>query len=206
MDSIMIKKMLARWAELMKENKEYLIKLDSVAGDGDLGLTMNDGFTAINESVKSVDETDLGKILYLAGKTLSKAAPSSMGTLISIGLINASKILKGRTELDNLAITEMLECIGEGVKNTGQAKEGEKTFLDSILPAARAARENISLNTPEFTKITATAAEQGFNNTLSMIAKHGRIAFRGEASIGIADPGAAVAMLLVRGINDIYHE
>ena len=32
--------------DIMAENREYLINLDSVVGDGDLGLTMSDGFLA----------------------------------------------------------------------------------------------------------------------------------------------------------------
>ena len=60
------------------------------------------------------------------------------------------------------------------------------------------------LDTPELTAAAAKAAENGFHNATMMIAKHGRIAFHGENSKGIEDPGAAVAMLLVMGLNDIY--
>ena len=40
----------------MTENKEYLIGLDSMVGDGDLGLTMSDGFKAAYAAAKSSEE------------------------------------------------------------------------------------------------------------------------------------------------------
>ena len=41
-----LKKLLQIWADTMSANSDYLIKLDGVVGDSDLGLTMSDGFKA----------------------------------------------------------------------------------------------------------------------------------------------------------------
>ena len=41
-----LKGLLSAWAALMTEKKDWLIELDSVVGDSDLGLTMSDGFAA----------------------------------------------------------------------------------------------------------------------------------------------------------------
>ena len=43
MDCNYLKRLLACIAEVMQENRENLIQLDSIVGDGDLGLTMSDG-------------------------------------------------------------------------------------------------------------------------------------------------------------------
>ena len=85
--------------DIMAENREYLINLDSVVGDGDLGLTMSDGFLAAYEAVAEKGETDAGRLLYQAGKAMSTAVPSTMGTLMASGLMQAGKALKGNTEL-----------------------------------------------------------------------------------------------------------
>ncbi|HIZ21323.1 MAG TPA: hypothetical protein IAA21_00810 [Candidatus Blautia faecigallinarum] len=37
---------------IMLENKEFLIDQDNIVGDGDLGLTMSDGFLAVYESIE----------------------------------------------------------------------------------------------------------------------------------------------------------
>ncbi|MDD3141406.1 MAG: DAK2 domain-containing protein, partial [Lachnospiraceae bacterium] len=47
------------------------------------------------------------------------------------------------------------------------------------------------------------AAKEGFENTTTMKAVHGRAATRGEASIKLEDPGAAVAMLLMKAFAEI---
>ena len=49
MNSSYIVKMLAEISTIMNENKDRLIELDSVVGDGDLGLTMTKGFTALEK-------------------------------------------------------------------------------------------------------------------------------------------------------------
>ena len=38
--------LMERWAVIMADNRNWLIELDSVVGDSDLGLTMSDGFRA----------------------------------------------------------------------------------------------------------------------------------------------------------------
>ena len=85
------------WEATMVENREYLIRLDQVAGDGDLGLSMTDGFSAINAYMKAnPGQEDLGTQFYFAGKTMNTHASSSLGTLISSGFMEAGKAFKGK--------------------------------------------------------------------------------------------------------------
>lgn len=46
-------------------------------------------------------------------------------------------------------------------------------------------------------KLAAVAARQGYQNTQGMLARHGRMAIRGELSKDYLDPGAAVAALMI---------
>ena len=55
MNSSYIVKMLAEISTIMNENKDRLIELDSVVGDGDLGLTMTKGFAAASEFAAGSD-------------------------------------------------------------------------------------------------------------------------------------------------------
>ena len=62
-------------ADVMQREKENLIAMDSVVGDGDLGLTMSDGFAAAYNTVKGNQENDLGKLIYFGGDdTVSQLA------------------------------------------------------------------------------------------------------------------------------------
>lgn len=199
-DKHFINNLFNQWDLIFKENVEELTRLDSVGGDGDLGLVMNDGFKTVKQFVYDSDETDLGKLFYQAGKCFNNAASSSMGTLIASGFMNIGKKLKGKTELTDEELIILAEGMAEGVQNIGKAKEGEKTFLDAIYPALRAMKANLSLSLTTFLKAGVEAADQGVKAAAMMEARHGRLAFRKEASIGITDPGSVAAALYIQGI------
>ena len=196
MDVKYIKTLLSLISSVMSENREKLIEMDSIVGDGDLGLTMSDGFKAAYGAVENSDETDIGKMLYFAGKAMSTAVPSTMGTLMASGLMNAGKVLKGRENLDNKGLYELFKAYEDGVANRGKAKVGEKTFLDGLHPAVEALSDS---DKPlyDLAKDAYNASKEGYENTSSMLAVHGRAATRGEASRTLKDPGAYVATLIM---------
>ena len=45
-------------SESMEQNRDYLIRLDQVNGDGDLGISMDDGFRAAAAFFAAALETD----------------------------------------------------------------------------------------------------------------------------------------------------
>ena len=83
-------------------------------------------------------------------------------------------------------------------KNRGKAQLGDKTFLDGLHPAV----EVLASGAPDMkaaASLAAKAAKEAFLATKGMLAKHGRMAIRGEQSREYLDPGAAVAALLMDG-------
>ena len=184
---------------IMNQNKEFLIDLDSIVGDGDLGLTMSDGFNAAYNSIQNTTGTDLGKLFYTAGKSMSIAVPSTMGTLMASGLMNIGKSFKGIQTVSSLDIPFLFESYLYGVMNRGKAQIGEKTFLDGLYPAVEKMKEQIAKTTDLLiiANEAVAAAKLGFENTTNMLAIHGRAAIRGEESRTFQDPGAAVAYLMI---------
>lgn len=203
MDRLYFIRLLDELQKIMCENRDYLIDLDRVVGDGDLGLTMSDGFSAAYHAVKDIPEPDIGKVLYLAGKAMSTAVPSTMGTLMASGLMQAGKVLKGKTEVEKEDIATFFMAYEEGVMTRGKAKVGEKTFLDGLDPAVEAIRSSFAAG--DTLSVVADkavrAAKEGFEKTTTMIAVHGRAAARGEASRSLQDPGAAVALLMMEAFQ-----
>jgi dihydroxyacetone kinase-like protein len=197
------KLLLKNWAGLMAQNKERLIELDSVVGDGDLGLTMSDGFAAAYKAVSDSPEKDIGKLSYFAGKAMAAAVPSTMGTLMASGLMNAGKALKGKEELGLPDLAAFFKAYEDGVKQLGKAAFGEKTFLDgwrSALDILGSSKSEDDIM--EVSKKASEAANEDFLATKGMLAVHGRAATRGEQSRSLLDPGAAVAALLMQGFAD----
>lgn len=195
--------LLKEFNEIMEANKDLLIEMDSIVGDGDLGLTMADGFRAAYQKIVADDGADAGMLLYHAGKAMSLAVPSTMGTLMAQGLMSAGKALKGTSEIELNDIAVLFEAFEAGVSNLGKAKIGEKTFLDGIHPAVlelqNAVRDNLDLVAAA--KNAVTAARKGYEDTAAMIAVHGRAATRGEASRTLKDPGAYIAVLLMEAFE-----
>ncbi len=199
-----IKELFEQWNIVMLSNKEYLINIDSVAGDGDLGLTMSDGFKAAFLNVQNSEETDIGKLFYNAGKAMSTAVPSTMGTLMASGLMQAGKVLRGKNELSPEDIVQLFEAYMQGVELRGKAKVGEKTFLDGIAPAV----QSLKVDTARGESLIAAAqnalkaSEEGSELTKTMIAVHGRAATRGENSRELLDAGSVVAVLIMKGFSE----
>ena len=201
MNATDLRALLARWAGIMADKRDWLIELDSVVGDSDLGLTMSDGFRAASEAANACELTDVGKLCYQAGKAMATAVPSTMGTLMASGLMNAGKVLKGMEQLTPAQEAQLFEAYLEGVKNRGKAELWDKTFLDGLAPAVQALAQAVQAGPigAKEAQAAADAAWQAFENTRGMLAKHGRMAIRGEASRELLDPGAAVAALLMKG-------
>ncbi len=186
----------------MQKNKDELIAKDSVVGDGDLGLTMSDGFTAAYNAIKDSPETDCGKMLYFAGKAMSTAVPSTMGTLMASGLMQAGKVLKGTVELSREQIAALFSGYLDGVIHLGKAKPGEKTFVDGLAPAVEVLTKTVDKPLKESADLAAAAAMDGYKATEGMLAVHGRAATRGEDSRKLLDPGAYVAALMMQAFAE----
>ena len=79
MNATDLRALLARWADVMAQKRDWLIELDSVVGDSDLGLTMSDGFRAASDAANACVLTDVGKLCYQAGKAMASAVGTSGG-------------------------------------------------------------------------------------------------------------------------------
>ena len=61
MDASSVREGMKKISQIIAENGLW-IKLDEQNGDGDLGVSMSEGFAAAAAFVESTEETDLGKI------------------------------------------------------------------------------------------------------------------------------------------------
>ena len=49
MNALSLKKAIGHISDVMTENRDYLVELDSRNGDGDLGISMSGGYRAVKE-------------------------------------------------------------------------------------------------------------------------------------------------------------
>ncbi len=193
--------------EEFKKNKSYLIELDAAMGDGDLGLTMEKAFRAANSGLANYSGEDIGKALISASMAMAHEAAATMGTLFASGLMNAGKAVAKKEELSDPDLLVLGKAMIEGISKRGKAKIGDKTVLDSLIPAVRAIEEGLN-NGESLEKAldkAVQAAEDGVEETKNMISRFGRAHYYGEKSRGKKDPGAAAGLVFVRALQGYFY-
>ena len=195
-DSGSVKSALEKIAAKMAEERQHLVQLDQRNGDGDLGISMADGYYAASNAVNASAEKDLGKLLLAASRAFNEAAPSSLGTITSMCMMGMARVLKGHEEVDVQTLAEAFRAGIRNVMEKAGSKPGEKTILDAVYPAAEALYENAGKGEKEAFAAAAEAAARGSESTANMPAVHGRAAYYGEKSIGLVDGGSVVGRLI----------
>lgn len=190
-------------SNIMILHESMLTEADAKFGDGDLGISMKKGFDAIYQTTLASDETDLGKIFFQCSAAFNEAAPSTLGTVLSICMMGMARKLMGQT---CASLEEMANALEEGLKMiTLQTKSsvGDRTIMDSLVPAVSALKEhapdgkNIALSS------AFKAAKAGMESTKDLAAKFGRMVYYGEQVLGHPDGGAITGMLIFEALAEV---
>jgi len=178
-------------AAALEENADELTRLDSLAGDGDLGRTAVRIAEAMREVI-ATGEVDSTILLLECGKRIAMKAPSSCGTLVAIGFLAASKALEEEKSHSHQLASALVASI-EAISKRGKASPGDRTMLDALAPSAFAASKiEESLSFGDYLEGVSKAAEQGMNATREMIPRIGRARALPEQARGNPDPGAVL--------------
>jgi len=186
----------------MEANRDYLVALDQQNGDGDLGITMSQGYAAISAYLSSTDEADIGRALLKCSSLFNEAAPSTLGTITSFGLMGMAKALKGKAEASAAEFAAALDAGVKLIMERAKSKAGDKTILDSLLPGVETLKAKIDAGESGAAALLAAAgaAEAGSEATRAMKSVHGRAAYYGDKSIGIIDGGSVVGKLIFESL------
>ena len=206
MNALSLKKAIGHISDVMTENKDYLVELDSRNGDGDLGISMSGGYRAVKEYLDTAEENDLGKLLMKCSSVFNEAAPSSLGTITSFGMMGMAKALKKKEES---TLAELADAMDAGLKmimDKANSKPGEKTILDALYPAIEALKAHANEDAKTAFAAAAAAAAEGSESTKQMRSVHGRAAYYGDKSIGMLDGGSVVGKLIFAGISAACQE
>jgi hypothetical protein len=169
-------------------NTAIFEKLDSVAGDGDLGITAGKIADGLRVGIAGMTG-DLKVDLMLIGRSIAKTAPSTFGTLVATGFIRASGVVDPNSN-SNENLVAGLTAAYEGIANRGKSQPGERTLLDALHPAIESLRCATTIEIG--LQSAAQAARQGAKATAAMAPKHGRAGWIGERASGNEDAGATV--------------
>ena len=185
----------------IKENKDYLSELDGLIGDGDHGTNMNKGFTMFEDQI---NDRDIGFSAGLdeLGNLLFTKIGGSMGPIYGsffMGMAEAGSMEK----IDLVSFAAMMDAGISSLDGIVEAKTGDKTLMDTLLPAAGSLHNSInegktfSLALDEM----KTAAEIGMNATKDLISKFGRSSRLGERSRGVLDAGSVSCFFILSAMS-----
>lgn len=203
---------ILRWLEtsqkVFAENRQRLTEMDQAVGDGDFGLSLDRGFTAVQAELTAKPPTELKAVFNSVASVLIKTMGGSSGPLLGTFFMRAGATCAGKSELGAADVAALFSAGVEGLQQRGKAEVGDKTMLDAFIPGVAAMRAAAdaggSLN--DVLDQGVAAAEAGAEATTQMQARKGRGSYLGERSVGHPDPGAVAAHLLLKVAADEWRE
>ncbi|MCP5515154.1 MAG: dihydroxyacetone kinase subunit L [Spirochaetales bacterium] len=211
-----VKDWLFALSDIYSENREYLTELDSAIGDADHGINLDRGFSAVRAEIEKMSSggvqgaagqspDSFSSLFKTVSMTLIKTVGGASGALLGTFFLRISQAVKSEKEMDGRELVSLFEKGVEGIKMRGHAEEGDKTMLDTWLPALRAMGDAASSggSTGEILSAGLKSAEAGMNATKDMKALKGRASYLGERSIGHLDPGAVSSCLMIKAASEI---
>lgn len=186
----------------INRNREYLSEIDGAIGDGDHGINMSKGFTQCGERLALQRGGSLAGAFNELYLVLMEGIGGSMGPLYGSFFMTFGEVLGTQKNLDKELFFNALSAAIDAVQTIGDAKVGDKTLVDTLIPARDAYRQALSQGS-SFAECLTTmtkAAEAGMQSTKAMQARIGRASRLGERSIGVLDAGSCSCFLILQSI------
>jgi phosphoenolpyruvate---glycerone phosphotransferase subunit DhaL len=194
---------LGRWlrafADEVTDHADELTRLDSEIGDADHGSNMRRGMTAVVGKLDAAPDAAPAALLKSAGMTLVSTVGGASGPLYGTFFLRMGTSAGDRAEFDGAAFAAALRAGLEGVVTRGKARLGDKTMVDALTPAVEALDAALAdgASLKDALRAAATAAREGADATVPLVARKGRASYLGERSAGHRDPGATSTTLLL---------
>jgi phosphoenolpyruvate---glycerone phosphotransferase subunit DhaL len=203
---------LKTMARTIVDNAVYFAELDSVVGDGDFGYSLRSGFEVVDSDYDTFDKSSVGAVLKKIGLVISGKVGGVSGPIWGTAFLRAAGVAGDRTELAPEDVIAMLRAATTGIMARGGASLGEKTLLDTPVPATDSLEASITDPAMQgdhgvaAVQRAADVAVQAALDTKSMLAMRGRAAYTGERSIGSVDAGATAIGVILQAIASAWRE
>jgi phosphoenolpyruvate---glycerone phosphotransferase subunit DhaL len=199
-----VREWIRRYAAVIAEHRDELVKLDRDIGDADHGTNMDRGMRKAVEKVDALEDGDIAATFKAVGMALISSVGGAAGPLYGTLFLQMGTASAGQDALDLEAWTDVLDAGVKGVQARGKAEPGDKTMLDALLPAVEALREGGDADLGAALRRSAAAAEEGMRATIPLEARKGRASYLGPRSVGHQDPGATSSKLLLESLAEVH--
>ena len=189
---------------VVEENKEYLGRIDAIAGDGDHGIGMARGSKAAAEAANEATggvETVLGA----AGHAFGDKAGGTSGILWGLLLEGVGKGLGNTEAVTAQRLADAVQASAQKLQEFSKAELGDKTMLDALFPFVDTLVGGVNAGASIFEawRSAADASRSAAEATAPLTPKIGRARPLAERSVGTPDPGAVSLGLIVTAIGEV---
>ena len=189
--------------EAVHQSSARLSQIDGATGDGDHGINMDKGFLRAGELLGD-GPIELARGFSVLGNVLLNEIGGAMGPLYGSYYLDMAGAIGGVDRIVSSLFDGMLAAGVAAIQDLGEAKPGEKTLLDALLPAQAAYRAALDRGEPFSAALgsMADAAEAGSESTRDMVARIGRASRLGERSRGFLDAGSVSCSVQLRAMAE----
>lgn len=183
---------VAAMCDIIIKNEVPFCELDSVAGDGDFGMSLAKGFKQIQAQWAELETDDIGAFLKSCGMVITEHCGGASGPIWGSAFRGMGKSAQDKATLNLVELGEMLQAAVDAIQKRGGAKLGDKTLLDALIPLVESIKLSAAAQSallPAFQE-AAKAAVDGAEKTKLITASKGRASYVGERSINFPDAGA----------------
>ena len=196
-------RMFAGAAIKVREAHPYLSQLDSVAGDGDHGITMLRVVECMEQTVHHDSSNNLSTLLRDTGWSVMGVDGGASSALLGTFLKGMGDVTIDEKSMDCRDMANAFEAGLRAVAKISPAQPGDKTMMDALCPAVSAFRAAAAggKNVEQAMEAAATAAQTGADSTKNFAARFGRAKFLQKKTLGCPDAGAVSIALLFSGFS-----
>ena len=136
---------------LAEDRKEYFTDLDSAIGDGDHGINLSIGFREVNKNIEDWKGLSVRDFYNKVGTALLDKVGGSSGPLYGSFFMKFGLPIKTKGPDEGATFEEFIAMMEKGVeiiKKRGKSTTGEKTMLDTFVPAVETLRKEYEGGTP----------------------------------------------------------
>ncbi len=201
-----IERIISVMSDVIIENEVPFCELDSVAGDGDFGMSVAKGFKVLTSEWDDLNRTDIGKFIRSCGMIITEHCGGASGPIWGSAFLSAARCAVGKTELNLDEFAKLMQCAVDGIQKRGGAKLGDKTLLDALIPTTESLKES-ALAGHSFKEAFITGAQaavDGAEKTKEYVASKGRASYVGDRSLSFPDAGAMALGIIFTEIAEKF--